>query len=263
MFEFLKSRAAQLVARYAGGALMFLAGYLHVDVSQAQADQAGATLALLVVGGLLWAYDYVLHRKRYGAMDAIDKAAKGGSGGGPTVRLGAFLYVLVGLAACTGCMSAKAPPEVTEGRALKRNAIQAYAQANDQIVEGILGAYRAQAYDALEQRIKRDIDKAVVAAGKTGGQVDITQALGFMDSLQSDREAGRTKIDASIQQIRQAMDKGRVNLAIAMKIDEALEQYESAGVDMSAARKAVDDVLQLVGQLTGKAAPPALPAPAP
>lgn len=242
MKEFLISRIAQLVARYVGMFLVSAGAWSGTTVSPEQAESAGGTIAMIAVGALFMLWDLVSHKVKHGEWLGIKP---------PSGKLPLLALACLGLAASTGCAQ-KPPPEVLEARDFKRKSIQAYAESNDEILEAILSAYRAEAYEHLETKIRGDIATATRNAAASNGQVKIEDAIRFMQQVEGDRSTGRAKIDAAVAQIKVAMASARVNLAIGLKVDEALTEYENAGIDMSAARTAIDEIMALVGQLTKK-----------
>ena len=242
MKEFFLSRIAQLLSRYVGMFLVSAGAWSGTAVSPEQAESAGGTLAMIIIGALFMGYDLVAHKIKHGEWLGALKAPG---------KLPMLLLACLGLSFAAGCAT-KPPPEVLEARDFKRKSIQAYAESNDEILDAILAAYRAEAYEHLETKIRGDIATATRNAAASNGQVKIEDAIKFMQQVEGDRSTGRARIDAAVAQIRVAMAQARVNLAIGLKVDEALSEYENAGVDMSAARKAVDEIMALVGQLTKK-----------
>ena len=131
---------------------------------------------------------------------------------------------------------------------MKHRALAGYAEGTEMVLEAILEAYKSEAYGRIEDRVLADIQTARHNAEKTQGQVHIDQAIAFMQKLDSERTIGRGKADAAMDKIRAVMRTVRVNLAISMKLDEAIERYENAGVDMSAAKAAVSEIMGLIQQ---------------
>jgi hypothetical protein len=59
-----------------------------------------------------------------------------------------------------------------------------------------------------------------------------------------------------------ARERNKINLAVATKLNAAIEQYENAGIDMSAAQKGIDEIFELLQRAniitTGKAPGPVI-----
>lgn len=242
MKEFLLSRIAQLLSRYMGMFLVSAGAWSGTAVSPEQAESAGGTLAMIIVGALFMGYDLVSHKVKHGEWLGALKAPG---------KLPMLLLACLGLSFAAGCAQ-KPPPDVLKAQDYKRKSIQAYAESNDEVLNGILEAYRAEAYEHLETKIQADIATAARNAEAAQGQVKLEWAMAFMAKIEGVRADGRKRIDASIETIRKGMAQARVNLAIGLKVDEALSEYENAGVDMSAARKAIDEIMALVGQVLKK-----------
>ena len=149
-----------------------------------------------------------------------------------------------------GCFGGARPPVVSEASNTKRKAYQMYAEGQEQILDAILAAYKAEARARISLGMQKDIETARHNAEKTDGKVSIDQALTFAQKLMDERDAAMFKVDASVSQLREIMARNKVNLAIAMKLDEAIEAYETAGYDMSAAKNAVGEIMDLIAKTT-------------
>lgn len=248
MWEFLRSmivsRGGQLAARYAAKGVMFLAGYLSLNLDSGHVEVTGQVLGSLLLAGVLALADLIIHK--------ILKTEPGTSApptaGPPLPRITAFLLLALFLPCLAGCWGSKEPDSVVQARSQKRKAMLAYSDGNDLVVDAILDAYRQEAWARIDLGMQKDIETAKANAAGAGGKVDIGQALAFAQKLMQERDDAKLKVEQTIGKIREVMAANKVNLAITMKLDDAISAYESAGFDMSAARQAADDIMALVTQ---------------
>lgn len=235
----LLSRGVQIVAKFFAFLFAFAAGKLGVSVPEAQANEGANALALLAVAGVCLLADLFIHW--YRGKNATKPA---GSNSGFSATL--LLFCLLPLATLTGCLGTKPPAGVNEARNLKREALQSYAANNEKIVEAILQSSATEAYAHIDARFEADLAEARRRAEALGGKVDVNLAIEGMKKLVAERDAARKRVDEEVEKIRGIVAQAQVDLAITMKLDEVLERYENAGIDVSIARGAAEQILGLV-----------------
>lgn len=238
------SRGGQLAARLASQGILFLAGLLSVNLESGSVEVTAQVIGTLALAAVLALFDLIVH-----------KILNPKSPEAPSARPLALLAVLLLLPALSGCWGTKPPPSVDAARTEKNKAIHAYVEGNEQVIDAILDAYRQEAWARIDLGMQKDIETAKANAQATGGKVDINQALAFASKLMQERDDAKLKTEQIIGRMRDIMAANRVNLAISMKLDDAISAYESAGFDMSAAKNAADEIMALVAKTTKGRAP--------
>lgn len=161
-------------------------------------------------------------------------------------------WLLLVLITVSGCMGTKPPIAIQQASDLKRTAITNYAANVDRILNTLLDGYRSEAYARIDTLAKIDMETGRQAAAASGGKVDFAQATAFMDRLQETKESKRREVDASISKIREIMAGASVDLALNLKLDEVVQRYADAGIDLSAAQTAIDQILAIIQQARAK-----------
>lgn len=148
----------------------------------------------------------------------------------------------------------KRPASVEEAAKLRKDAYLAANEGKTEIINAILEVYRKTEY----ARIDREIELALEAdfaevrknAAATGGVVPVELAIAGTKKLNATRDAEREKfralVDEAILQIKAEIDRADSNVLIANKLNDAIDEYERAGIDTTAAKKAVDEILSIV-----------------
>lgn len=152
----------------------------------------------------------------------------------------------------SGC--GKRAPAAKEGADLRKKAYVAVSENKSKILAVVIEAYRAAEYrsaDALiDAAIERDFEQVRKNAAANGGNVPVEMAIDGARKLLSVREKeradARERVDAVCAQLKAAVEDAETEMLIANKLNDALEEYESSGVDLSAARGAIDEILELV-----------------
>lgn len=156
--------------------------------------------------------------------------------------------VLVGCLALAGCAATKAPPAIEATWQAKDTAVRTYQRNNDLILEALIKAYRAAEVRTIEANYARDIDAMRFRAQATQGMVKLEDAIEAYRHFETARQAAIDRVDAEIASFREIVARAQVDMAVALKLDEVLHQYESAGVDMSAAKNAISQIMDLLQQ---------------
>lgn len=250
MIEFLKamflSRLTQLASRYIGGGLLFVAGKVGANVPTDQITGTSDVLGLIAASAVFFLADLVIHTVRGKTEDATASSKKFP----PPVIL-----VLSGLLLfAPGC--GKRPPEVTEASKLRKQAYLAANESKNAIIATIVEVYREAEYRRIDLEIDRAIEEdfAKVRANATAfnNQVPVETAIAGTKRLIATREAERTAarklVDERLKDIDAIVAQADTNILIANRLHDAVEEYENVGIDVSAAGKAVEEILALVGK---------------
>ena len=152
----------------------------------------------------------------------------------------------------TGC--GKPPAAVTEGQDLRKKAYNAANDGKNKIIETILEVYKTAEYARIDGEINAALEKnKSEVRGKAalfGNVVPVEQAIEGMEKILTTREAERVRlrglVDSKIAECRKIVVEADKNFLIANKLADALDGYENAGVDVSAAGKAVEEILALM-----------------
>jgi vancomycin resistance protein YoaR len=113
------------------------------------------------------------------------------------------------------------------------------------------------AYDLKIKEISAALEKDLrsLAAQNTSGKIELTpdQTQSVIDQVQVKKDAAlksrddmRDKVDIVVSALYAAREKNKLNLAIATKLNAAIEEYEQAGVDMSMAQEGIDSIFEML-----------------
>ncbi len=250
------SRGVQLSARYVAMGMVALLAWFKAKGHEAPIDTGAVnataeTVAGILLTGFLVLWDHLSHHVNAKTEDVPPEKAPGGG----TVPFSILLLPLAGLllVCASGCM--RQPKEVTEGRNLARSAYLNVNANNNRIIETLITAYRDAQYAAIDAAAEQDKAAALKKAeaeAAAGRPVTPAQVLEFADKLQASKKAKYDEVNGRITELRAAIDKGQSDLLVAAKLEEALDRFDAAGVDMSAATNAVDKILAIVGKKGGK-----------
>lgn len=159
-----------------------------------------------------------------------------------------------------GCGSR--PPEISNAEIQSDRAIQTFVDNTDQQQAFLLEKLRESEYGRVDTAYKNklaEIDASIESAMKrlAGADGNITLTPGQVKSINEQlnakrllalqsREALRRDVDDVIATLYDAMDKNKLNLAVALKINAAIKRYDDAGIDMSAAQEGIDAIFALL-----------------
>jgi hypothetical protein len=145
-----------------------------------------------------------------------------------------FVAIAIVAFACSiGCL--EAPPSIIAASKERSAATRAYAGAMQEVIGTVIAAYRKAELDKIEMAVATDI-KA------NAGKFD-AEGIALLIQKRDEKVAA---IDDICRQLRAAVDRAETNLLIEAKLADAMEKYESAGIDMSSAKTAIDEILKLV-----------------
>lgn len=168
-----------------------------------------------------------------------------------TILLGMSLVFLF----CSGFMcNAKRPDSVSEASKLRKKAYLAANESKNDIIKTVVEVYREAEYKRIDLEInaalEEDFAKVKANAAATGGAINADVAIAgtkrLIDFRDKERNAARKSVDDKLKQIDDIIARADTNILIANKLNDAVEEYESAGVDVTAAGKAIEEILSLV-----------------
>lgn len=136
-------------------------------------------------------------------------------------------------ASCAGCLVA--PPSVVAASRERSASTRAYAGAMNEVIGTVIAAYRKAEMDKIEMAVAADV-KA------NAGKFD-AEGIALLIKKRDEKIAA---IDDICRQLRAEIGKAETNLLIEAKLADAMEKYEEAGIDMSSAKSAIDEILKLV-----------------
>lgn len=162
-----------------------------------------------------------------------------------------------------GCQSTR-NPAVQNAVTQRDKAVRVYV-LNDQAEDSfVIEQYRKSeynrislAYDLKIKEISAALEKDLrsLAAQNTSGKIELTpdQTQSVIDQVQVKKDAAlksrddmRDKVDIVVSALYAAREKNKLNLAIATKLNAAIEEYEQAGVDMSMAQEGIDSIFEML-----------------
>lgn len=155
----------------------------------------------------------------------------------------------------TGCFGGR-KPEVNEGADLRKRAYVNVSESKDQIIATIAAGYRDAEYARIDLEIERALEADYAQVRKNanafGGSIPVEQAIEGTKKLIAVREKERTearaKVDAALVEMQAIITRANTDLLIANKLNDALEEYDRAGIDVSAATKAVEEIMALAAK---------------
>lgn len=166
-----------------------------------------------------------------------------------------MIWSLLVLCLLAGC-SDKRADAVKQGSDLRKQAFTQVSENKTKIIDAIIEAYREAEYRRIDLEIDalitEDENKVRELAKANGGMVKIEDAISGARKLlalrEKERAAARATVDAGIKELQSIVRQADVDLLIANKLNDAIESYENSGVDVSAAKKAVDEIMDLVAK---------------
>lgn len=166
------------------------------------------------------------------------------------------VLTIVVLCFAAGC--AQRAAVVKEGSDLRKKAYVAVSENKSKIIDAVIAVYREAEYRRIDLEInaalEADFAEVRKKAALNGGNVPIDQAIDgakkLISTREKEREGARAKVDAAILQLQAIVARADTDLLIANKLNDAIESYESAGVDVSAAKRAVEEIMDLAAKNT-------------
>jgi len=135
---------------------------------------------------------------------------------------------------------------ILAGHDLRDSAVAAYSTNMDAIFEAMVTAYQTQGYNAADAYYAADLKKLASSNADAEGKVDAAKAVAFLLEAEKIRKDNKAKVDEQVNGIRKAYKEACLDLAISTELSSLLRQYSAAGVDMTAAEKAIDEILTLL-----------------
>ncbi len=149
--------------------------------------------------------------------------------------------ILLVLALLAGC--GKRPASVNEANQLKNKAVLAYAEQNKQIHLATQGAIRAESVAHIETKYAWDLEK-IAEHADGDGKIDVREVTAFIEKINGQRNARIAVIDDQQAKLREAVEISQENLAAYLKLEDLINQYDDAGVDLQAITGQVKGVLE-------------------
>lgn len=145
-----------------------------------------------------------------------------------------------------GCIfSFKAPVPVEQARAQRSEATSRYVVNSTALIDFAIRMYQQSEYARVDALYMQDILAAKALP-------DASAAVTKMIDLDAKRDVAKGKVDAQVAKFRAIATKAQTDPIIAMKLDEAISQYEAAGIDASAIPGTVDGILSVLKTFGGK-----------
>jgi len=176
-----------------------------------------------------------------------------------TIALTIAIFIL--MYALAGC--GPRPKKVTAAAEARNDAVKTYVM-NDNAADAFLiekykeselkrvdMAYKLKMAE-LKAALKRDLETMAKASG---GVLKFTpeQAASVIEKVENkktaillQRDIMMRQVDTVARALYTARERNKINLAIATKLNEAIEDYEGAGVDMTAAQKSIEAIILLL-----------------
>jgi tricorn protease-like protein len=112
-------------------------------------------------------------------------------------------------------------------------------------------------YDLKEKEISLALERDLrdLAAKNPSGKLELTaaQTQNVIEQVEEKKKAAlqtrdgmKEQVDMVVSALYAAREKNKLNLAIATKLNAAIEQYEEAGVDMSVAQEGIDSIFAIL-----------------
>lgn len=143
----------------------------------------------------------------------------------------------------TGCFIDPRP--VQDARELRTQAITHYAANSGAMVNFAIAAYQQAEYARVDALYYQDTDAAKQ-------QANAAMAVAKVLELNAKRDQAKAKVDAQVAKLKAIADRAQRDPAIALKLDEAVREYENAGVDITAVPGTVDGILGILKSFGGK-----------
>lgn len=175
------------------------------------------------------------------------------------------------------------PKEVSAASKARTDSIKTYV-ANDEVEDAFLiekykesekkrvnMAYKLK-MEELKAATHQDLRRQ--AAKSPDGKLTMSpqQAFWAMQDVEDKKEAILLKrdmmlgqVDIAVSALYAARKRNKLNLAVATKLNDVIEEYENAGVDMTAAQKGIDSIFKVLEkyQIEIPQGPPSPPPPSP
>jgi len=156
---------------------------------------------------------------------------------------GKQLAVLLCLSLCVcGCDWGKAPDEVQDAAKMQAQALASYAKNNAAIIDAVIDHYRQAEVARAEERRLRDIEKF----RRLGDTVKTQDAIDTMLGIRRRYETNIAETNEAVRGLQQAAAKAQTDLAIILKLQQVLNEYNQTGVDASVLQEAAARIVPLL-----------------
>jgi hypothetical protein len=155
-----------------------------------------------------------------------------------------LLLMLATLAGCTR------PPAVNDANTLKTKSFIAASEGKTQIVNACLAGLKKAEYEIIDLKVEAEVQRQLAEVKKNtpaDGKVNVDQAIAGMqritDFRDHEREKNRAIVDGMIERIRTIATQTDDQLAIGLKLEDLISQYDNTGLDLSNVRTAVTQIM--------------------
>jgi len=157
-----------------------------------------------------------------------------------------LMFFLVGISLCCMGFSCAGPDQrVTAAMDQRDEAIINYSKNTDKVVEGVLQGYREASLRQVEDFYAQDLRKVASNAGPDG-KVDAAKAVQFLLEADQLRQQRRAEVEAQVSKALAAYNDSKRDLVIAQKLNQVLRAHEDAGVDITAAQVAAEQIIEIL-----------------
>lgn len=154
------------------------------------------------------------------------------------------ILLVLPLVLLSGCFS-KPNPQVNEAMDFRDQALLNYSANTDVIVGAILDGYRQAALKQVEDFYQQDLKK-VASNMDASGKVDAAKAVQFLLEADQIRQQRKQAIEEQVSKALAAYNESKKDLVIAQKLNQVLKAYENAGVDITAAQTAAQQIISIL-----------------
>lgn len=156
-------------------------------------------------------------------------------------------FVMMGLLLSAGCI--ERPDAVSSAATMRRQAMKNYGENMNTIVTSIVDAYRQAERNRIDLLYQADIEAAKTAAAANGGNVNIETAIAGMQKMEAKRQSLYAQVETRCAELQAVVKKAGNDLTIALKLDEAVEEWETTGVTVEAASTAVEKIMAIIAEI--------------
>ncbi len=147
---------------------------------------------------------------------------------------------------CLGMFSCSPPDQrANEAMDVRDQALLQFSANTDVLVDGILQGYRAAQLQQVEGFYAQDLAKVSANAG-ADGKVDAAKAVQFLLEADRLRQQRRAQVEDQVAKALATYRESKRDLIIAQKLNQVLRAYENAGVDLTAAQHAAEQLIQIL-----------------
>lgn len=145
-----------------------------------------------------------------------------------------------------GCTSAKTPPEVQVGRTYVQEANDASAATLELAVGKVLTAYETAEKQLADKALEQDLAGLLVRIKADPANATPEKILEAQKLYLADRDKRLAAVYGETTQVKRIIEIAQADRELAKQIQAVLNMYQDAGIDMSAAKVAVQNIVMLM-----------------